>query len=110
MYICILFSIKRIKFNFTLGAFYHANIIERDNAIDAKFDMEIYLINELLKGYYHVAANIVETLTRFCQGGMRNHTILDIIVFILLVSTSIPYIISVCKTIRLARVCNYVLV
>ena len=97
--------IKRIKFDFTLGAFYHTNIIENDNAVDAKFDMEINLDNELHSGHIHVGTSLVPTLRRVCHGGLRRYTVLDGVVFILLVSATITYILSICVTIQLARVC-----
>ena len=107
MYVTYTCRIKRIKFDFLLGAFYHTNIIENDNAVDAKFDMEISLNNELHSGHIHVDAKLVPTLTRFCHGGLRRYAMLDVVVFILLVSTIITYVLSICSTIQLARVCDY---
>ena len=103
--ICILLRIKRIKFDFILGAFYHTSAIEYDNAVKARFFLEILMNNELHSGHIHVEAKLKPTLSRFCNGGLKRYTMLDVVVVILLILATVTYVYAIFTSLKLSRVC-----
>ena len=105
--LCLL-RIEKITFDFTLGAFYKTGIIESNNGIEAEFAVNVALENELHSSEVHVSLHLYPTLTRICRGHIRGDTVLDIFVLILLLLSTIAYVISTLNAIKLTRVCMYV--
>ena len=103
---CFAYRIARIRFDFTLGAFYQKSIIESNNAVDAEFFLEVLYNNELHSGHIHVEVQLNIRLTRFCNDELRSTTVLDIIVLIFLMLSSATYVISIYRSTKLAGVCK----
>ena len=99
--------ISRIKFDFTLGAFYHTSVIESNNAVEAEFGMEVTLSNELHSGHIHAEVHLSPKLSRFCGDNIKANVILDIVVLILLVLSAGTDIISIFTSLKLANVCSH---
>ena len=102
---CVYFlRIARIRFDFTLGAFYHKGVIESNNAVEAEFAVEVTLSNELHSSHIHAGVHLTPKLSRYCGGGVRGNIGLDIVVLIFLVLSSGTDVISMFTSVKLAKV------
>ena len=102
----VLLRIARIRFDFTLGAFYKTGIIESNNAVDTEFFLEVLFNNELHSSHILVEVKLDTLLKRFCNDDLKPITALDIIVLIFSILSSANYVISIYKSAKLAGVCK----
>ena len=98
------FRLQQMKFSFTLTTFYQKGIVERDNAINAVYHVDITMKNKLQRGHLEVDLKIDPKLERYCKSTLRRGTILDVFVLVFAIIISKLYIISVVKLIRLLKV------
>ena len=100
------YRIDKIKFNFTLFTFFREDIIEDRSSIHAKFNIRITLVNDQ---YSSMTVNIElssDLLRRYCDDLKKTFTflIMDIVMIILLILSSITYVYSYYVTWKLAKV------
>lgn len=83
--------------------------MEDDNPVDAKFFIAVSLNNVLSGSGMSVEAEFYRDpeLRRSCISFRKKSTIMDIVVMTLLIMSSCTYIMSIAKTITLAKVCTY---
>ena len=96
--------VNSMLFNFTLSTFFRDQIIEDKASVRAKFYIEIALVNDLYSSMT-VGVNLDSDLTRYCGDFSARATVLDIIIIILLVFSSMTYVGSIIRTYRLGEVC-----
>lgn len=95
--------IKRIAFNFTLSTFFRNHIIENEGPVHAKFHVQITLLNDLYSSMT-VDIEVDSKLRRYCNNNyIKTSTIVDAVIMLFVVLSSITYIASVIRTYRLAR-------
>ena len=106
---CFLCRIRSITFKFSLATVYQEYDVEDYNSVDAKF-----FITVSLKNIMHGSSMSVDVtfhrdpqLRRQCRSFRKKSTIVDIIVMTLLILSSWTYIMSIIKSIKLAKVCMY---
>ena len=91
-------------FNFKLATFFRNTIIEDTSSVNAMFQILVTLVNDQ---YSSMSVNIdVESyLRRYCGSNFKERsTILDIVIIVFLLLSLVTYVISVCKTCKLAMV------
>ena len=100
------YRVHSIEFKFSLATQYLEHDVEDDNPVDAKFFIAVSLNNELSGSGLSVEAEFYRDpqLRRSCISFRKKSTIVDIIVMTLLIMSSCTYIMSIVKTIALARV------
>ena len=98
------YRVNRILFNFTLSTFFRDQIIEDGASVRAKFYIEIALVNDLYSSMT-VNVNLDSDLTRYCGSFSARATVLDIIIIILLILSSMTYVGSIIRTCKLGEVC-----
>ena len=101
------YRVNRILFNFTLSTFFRDQIIEDKASVRAKFYIEIALVNNLYSSMT-VNVNLNSDLTRYCGSFSARATVLDIIIMILLIFSSMTYVGSIIRTCKLGEVRIYV--
>ena len=107
MYYCFLNRIRSIEFKFSLMTQYQEHDVKDYNPVDAKFFITVSLDDDVLSGsgmsveveFYHDPL-----LRRWCRSFRRKSTIIDILAMVLLIMSSWTYIMSLVKTIILAKV------
>ena len=98
------FRIKKIVFNFTLSTFFRNHIVEDKASVHAKFHVTITLLNDLYSSMT-VKIDLDSELLRYCRVKYRKvGTSMDIWIMILLILSSITYIISIIRTYLLIKV------
>ena len=102
--------IDSIKFNFAFATRYQDYDVEDYNPVNVTFFIEIALSNELYGSGMFVEITFPRDpkLQRQCRSFRMRSTIVDIFVMILLTLSSCTYIMSIVKTVRLAKVCIYI--
>ena len=93
--------VDRMLFNFTLSTFFRDQIIEDKASVRAKFYLKIALVNSSMT----VNVKLDSDLTRYCGVFSARATVLDIIIIILLIFSSLTYVGSIIRTYRLGEVC-----
>lgn len=105
---CIYFlnRIDNIKINFAFVTQYQEHVVEDYNPIDAEFFIVVILDSVLYGSGMSVEVTFQSDpqLKRHCRSFRKKSTIVDIIVMILLILSSCTYIMSIVKTVRLAKV------
>ena len=101
-----LHRITSIEFSFSLATQYQKFVVEDYNPIDAKFFIAVSLDNEIHGSGMNVEATLYREpeLKRLCRSFRKRSTIVDSFVMMLLILSSWTYIMSIVKTIRLAKV------
>ena len=91
-------------FNFKLSTFFRNHIVEDKASIHATFHVTITLLNDLYSSMT-VKIDLDSELLRYCRSNYRKMgTTMDIGIMILLILSSITYIISIIRTYMLTRV------
>ena len=97
------YRIDKIKFNFTLFAFFRNNIIEDDSSVHAQFNIRITLVNDQFSSMT-LNIDLESDLRRYCDKFKEGTTVVDIVILIILLLSSITYVFSLIKTWRLTEV------
>ena len=100
-----------MEFQFTLFRAYQKGVIEDYNAVNVSFFVEI-----LLSGHDHlhsssteVRINLEPKLTRLCRETVRpQSTVIDSIVIAISLLASLGYLLSVIRSVQLAKVRTYI--
>ena len=99
------FRVNRITFSFTLSTFLRDKIIENKASVHAEFHIQITLSNDLYSSMT-VDIEVISNLRRYCGGSFtEDSTIVDILIIVSLILSSLTYIHSICKTYKLVEVC-----
>ena len=101
--ILILFNyrIEKIRFDFTLSTFLRASVIQKE-AVHVKFGIHITLLNDLYSSMT-VNIDVDSDLRRYC-GSFKGTTTVDIVTIVLLILSSVTYMVSIINTFTLALV------
>ena len=83
--------------------FFRDQVIENQASVKAKFDIKIKLKNDQYSGMT-VELKLNSTLRRYCKVFYPKNTVLDIVILLLLILSSLTYVGSVIGTYRLAKV------
>ena len=97
-------------FNLTLNTTYQKGVIEDYNAVEVNFSVDIRLNghNHLHSSHVDVEVVVEPLLKRLCDRPLRARTtVIDSVVIVLAMLASIGYLLSVIRSIRLAKVSNF---
>ena len=83
--------------------FFRAQVIEDKASVNAEFDIQIELKNDLYSSMT-IDIKVDSTLRRYCDGYDPKISVLDIVIITLLILSSLTYFGSVIGTYRLAKV------
>ena len=97
------YRIDKIMFNFTLFTFFRNKIIEDGSSVHAQFNIKITLVNDQFSSMT-VNIELDSYLRRYCDKFKKGATIMDIVIMILLLLSSVTYIYSLRNTWKLAKV------
>ena len=92
-------------FNFTLSTFFRNHIIEDKGSVNAKFNIQITILNDLYSSMT-VKIDLDSELIRYsnCESYSSLEIILDSVIMLLLILSSMTYIHSLIGTCILAKV------
>ena len=109
LHVAITYRVDSIDFEFSFAAQYQEYDVEDYNPVDVKFYISVSLENDLHGSGMSVELEFYHNpvLRRKCNCFRKKSTIVDIFVMTLLIMSSWTYIVSIAKTVILAKVAMY---
>ena len=103
----ILHRIKIIRFDIALRGFYEKDTVEKHNSVESNFNIAIILDNRVHANHIEIKIELDLVLKRVddsCKSSFRYSTVIDILVTIVSILTSVTHIYSLYNTALLAKV------